>query len=61
MNSADDKPSVNIDEAPPSQPRRKELDVTPIQEAAVEDAYHIKLGWRSWVSNDPSHASSNGY
>ncbi|KAJ4129522.1 hypothetical protein NW754_003803 [Fusarium falciforme] len=49
MNSADDKPSVNIDEAPPSQPRRKELDVTPIQEAAVEDAYHIKLGWRSWV------------
>ncbi|KAI8649111.1 MFS domain-containing protein [Fusarium keratoplasticum] len=49
MNSADDKPSVNIDEAPPSQPHRKELDVTPIQEAAVEDAYHIKLGWRSWV------------
>ncbi|RSL97593.1 hypothetical protein CEP52_010821 [Fusarium oligoseptatum] len=49
MNPSDDKPSVDIDEAPPSQVHRHEVDVTPIQEAAVEDAYHIKLGWRSWV------------
>ncbi|KAH7009966.1 major facilitator superfamily domain-containing protein [Ilyonectria destructans] len=48
MTSADDKPTVSIGEAPP-QPHRKELDVVPIQQAALEDAYHVKLSWRSWV------------
>lgn len=27
----------------------KELHVIPIEEEAVEDAYHIDLTWRSWV------------
>lgn len=27
----------------------KELHVVPIEEEAVDDAYHINLTWRSWV------------
>lgn len=53
MTSADDKPSLNVDEAH-SHPRHKEHNVVPIQQEAVEDAYHIKLGWRSWVSENPN-------
>ncbi|KAM5349777.1 hypothetical protein ACJ41O_006282 [Fusarium nematophilum] len=37
-----------MDEGTP-QPHRKELAVVPIQQAAVEDAYHVKLSWRSWI------------
>lgn len=54
MTSVDDKPTVSMGEAP-VQPHRKELDVVPIQLAAVEDAYHVKLSWRSWVSEHPSN------
>lgn len=27
----------------------KEMHVVPIEEEALEDAYHIDLTWRSWV------------
>ncbi|KAH7126497.1 major facilitator superfamily domain-containing protein [Dactylonectria estremocensis] len=48
MTSAADKHSVNMDEGPP-EPHRTPLAVVPIQQAAVEDAHHVRLGWRSWI------------
>lgn len=54
MTSVDDKPTVSMGEAP-AHPHRKELNVVPIQQEAVEDAYHVKLSWRSWVSEQPSN------
>ncbi|KAH7161075.1 major facilitator superfamily domain-containing protein [Dactylonectria macrodidyma] len=48
MTSAADKHSINMEEGPPH-PHRKQLAVVPIHQEAVEDAYHIKLSWRSWI------------
>lgn len=30
-------------------PQQEELEAVPIQQEAIEDAYHVTLSWRSWV------------
>lgn len=32
---------------------QEELEVVPIQQEAVEGAYHVHLSWRSWVQMNP--------
>lgn len=28
---------------------KEELEVVPIEQEAIQDAYHVHLSWRSWV------------
>jgi hypothetical protein len=38
----------------------KEINVPPIEDEAVTDAEHVKLGWRSWVGAHVFHDLDNG-
>lgn len=50
---ADKKPISPVDEVEnvSLQEEQKDTIAVPIEEEAVQDAYHIRLSWRSWVCN----------
>ncbi|KAI0407135.1 major facilitator superfamily domain-containing protein [Xylaria palmicola] len=46
---ADNTEKAISDGASEDKEKAEHLDVVPIQQEAVEDAYHVRLSWRSWL------------
>lgn len=53
----DKKPATPVGEAEHVSIGEEQRDpiAIPIEEEAVQDAYHVHLSWRSWVCRPPSY------
>ncbi|OTB02549.1 hypothetical protein M426DRAFT_264349 [Hypoxylon sp. CI-4A] len=50
MSTDSEKPSArSIEEQKPETGHKEELEVVPIEQEAVQEAYHVHLSWRSWL------------
>lgn len=50
VDSEDPKRKVQIDTEGGKVSNDKDVEVLPIEQEAVQGAYHVHLSWRSWVS-----------
>ncbi|KAI0146392.1 MFS general substrate transporter [Xylariaceae sp. FL1272] len=48
-NSSPDIDHVEHRESGPEKTERRDSEIVPLEQEAVENAYHIKLSWRSWL------------
>lgn len=49
MTATDEKTGVSVHTEHHDHHHHRVLEPVPIEQEAVEDAVHVKLGWRSWV------------